>query len=422
MEWPKAQIASLCEVFTDGDWIESKSQSPEGVRLIQTGNVGEGNFKDRRDKSRFISEETFDDLKCCEIFEGDCLVSRLPDPVGRSCILPKSEDRMITAVDCTILRFKKDKLTPEFFNYFSQSLLYLNTVESLTSGATRKRISRKNLGLVEIPTPPISEQKRIVATLDQVFAEIEQARAKTEQNLKNARELFESYLQQVFSQRAGEVENVELGEVVDVLTDYHANGSYKVLKQHVELKEQEDFAWMVRSTDFEKKFKNDKRYITEHAYNYLTKSKLFGGEIIMSKIGNAGKVYFMPETDRPCSLAMNLFLIRLDSSKANNEYIYRYLNSSIGKAQIAPRLKGAATQTITKDNVRSLQVPLPSLDGQLEAVETLKKLEKEVESLETLYMSKLASIDELKKSILQKAFSGELTKTLDGDSNKGAAA
>ena len=141
MGWSKAQLVDLCEVFTDGDWIESKSQSSEGVRLIQTGNVGEGKFKNRPDKSRFISEETFDQLKCCEIFEGDCLVSRLPDPVGRSCILPKSEDRMITAVDCTILRFKKDKLIPEFFNYFSQSSIYLNKVESLTSGATRKRIS-----------------------------------------------------------------------------------------------------------------------------------------------------------------------------------------------------------------------------------------------------------------------------------------
>jgi len=422
MEWPKAQLVDLCEVFTDGDWIESKSQSPEGVRLIQTGNVGEGNFKDRRDKSRFISEETFDELKCCEIFEGDCLVSRLPDPVGRSCILPKSEDRMITAVDCTILRFKKDKLIPKFFNYFSQSSLYLNRVESLTSGATRKRISRKNLGLIDIPSPPIPEQKRIVAILDQAFADIEQARAKTEQNLKNARELFESYLQQVFSQRGKKVQSVELGDVVDVLTDYHANGSYKVLKQHVELKEQEDFAWMVRSTDFEKKFKNEKRYITEHAYNYLTKSKLFGGEIIMSKIGNAGKVYFMPETDQPCSLAMNLFLIRLDPSKANNEYIYRYLNSSSGKAQIAPRLKGAATQTITKDNVRSLQIPMPSLDGQHGVIKNLKILEKEIESLESLYMKKLTNIEELKKSILQKAFSGKLTKTLEVDTNKGAVA
>jgi type I restriction enzyme S subunit len=297
-----------------------------------------------------------------------------------------------------------------FIKYFLESLDF----EKYRAGSTIPHIYFKDYKSTPFPLISIPEQKRIVAILDQAFAEIEQARAKTEKNLKNARELFESYLQQVFSQRGDEVQNVELGEVVDVLTDYHANGSYKVLKQHVELKEEENFAWMVRSTDFEKKFKNHKRFITEHAYNYLTKSKLFGGEIIMSKIGNAGKVYFMPETDRPCSLAMNLFLIRLNSSKANNEYIYRYLNSGSGKAQIAPRLKGAATQTITKDNVRSLQIPMPSLDRQREVVETLRKLEKEVEPLESLYKDKLAGIEELKQSILQKAFSGDLTKEKEG--------
>lgn len=312
----------------------------------------------------------------------------------------------------------KEGFDLHFIKYFLESLDF----EEYRTGSTIPHIYFKDYKSAPIPLISIPEQKRIVAILDQAFADIEQARAKTEQNLKNSRELFESYLQQVFSQRGKKVQSVELGDVVDVLTDYHANGSYKVLKQHVELKEQEDFAWMVRSTDFEKKFKNEKRYITEHAYNYLTKSKLFGGEIIMSKIGNAGKVYFMPETDRPCSLAMNLFLIRLDPSKANNEYIYRYLNSSSGKAQIAPRLKGAATQTITKDNVRSLQIPMPSLDGQHEVIKNLKILEKEIESLESLYMKKLTNIEELKKSILQKAFSGKLTKTLEVDTNKGAVA
>ncbi|MFT6833990.1 MAG: type I restriction enzyme S subunit [Francisellaceae bacterium] len=292
-------------------------------------------------------------------------------------------------------------------------IYYLNgeDLSDFITGMTVPKLNQGKLKEIAVPLPPIPEQKRIVALLDTVFADLEQTRAKTEQNLKNSRELFDSYLQQVFSSKDDNIKSTELGEVVDVLTDYHANGSYKVLKQNVELSEQEGFAWMVRSTDFEKKFKNNKRYISEHAYNYLTKSKLFGGEIIMSKIGNAGKVYLMPATDRACSLAMNLFLIRLDGTKANNEYVYRYLNSSSGKAQIAPRLKGAATQTITKDNVRSLLIPLPSLVKQKEYILALQELEVETKALETLYLRKLDKIDELKKSILQKAFSGELTTT-----------
>jgi type I restriction enzyme S subunit len=119
--WETKTLGEVCEVFADGDWVESKDQSSEGIRLIQTGNVGEGVFKDRSEKARYISEATFQRLRCTEIVEGDCLVSRLPDPVGRSCILPYTGERMITAVDCTILRFNPKQLLPTFFNKWENS-------------------------------------------------------------------------------------------------------------------------------------------------------------------------------------------------------------------------------------------------------------------------------------------------------------
>ncbi len=300
-----------------------------------------------------------------------------------------------------------------FVKYFLESIDF----DKYRTGSTIPHIYFKDYKSEPFPLLPITEQQRIIAILDEAFADIEQVRAKTEQNLKNARELFESYLQQVFIKQ-NDFNYVELGDVIDVITDYHANGSYKVLKENVELKNTEGFAWMVRSTDFEKNLEGDKRYISEHAYEFLAKSKIFGGEIIMSKIGNAGKVYFMPEVDRPCSLAMNLFLIRLNPEKANNEYVYRYLNSTSGKAQISPRLKGAATQTITKNNVRTLLIPLPDLNTQQQKVEILKALEEYVVELESVYLEKLVKIDLLKKSILQKAFSGKLTQK----NNQGAVA
>ena len=199
--WPKKPLGDLCEVFADGDWVESKDQSPEGVRLIQTGNVGEGYFKDRAEKARYISEATFKRLRCTEIFEGDCLVSRLPDPVGRTCILPQTEERMITAVDCTIVRFKPDQVLPAFFNLYSQSADYLRTVAEECTGTTRNRISRSKLALTPIPVPPLAEQQRIVGLLDEAFEDLATAKANAEKNLQNARALFESHLQSVFAQR-----------------------------------------------------------------------------------------------------------------------------------------------------------------------------------------------------------------------------
>ena len=96
------RLEDICTVFTDGDWIESKDQSESGIRLVQTGNIGEGTYLEKEARAKYISEGTFDKLKCTEIFSGDILVSRLPEPVGRACIVPEKAERMITAVDCTI--------------------------------------------------------------------------------------------------------------------------------------------------------------------------------------------------------------------------------------------------------------------------------------------------------------------------------
>lgn len=169
--WMEKPLAETCHVFADGDWVESKDQSTKGIRLIQTGNVGNGVFKDRADKARYISEATFKRLRCTEIFEGDCLISRLPDPVGRSCLLTDTGERMITAVDCTIARFDARQILPAFFTYYSQSGDYLGSVDVETTGTTRNRISRSSLGRISIPVAPLVDQERIIANLDSLSAD-----------------------------------------------------------------------------------------------------------------------------------------------------------------------------------------------------------------------------------------------------------
>lgn len=161
-------LESLCEIFTDGDWIESKDQSEEGIRLIQTGNIGEGYFKAKEGKEKYISEQTFETLKCTEVFEGDILVSRLPEPVGRACIIPALDYRVITAVDCTICRTRKNVLNKKYLMYYMQSESYYNQLGNSVTGTTRKRISRKNLGQVLIKVPNKVKQEEVIKILDNV--------------------------------------------------------------------------------------------------------------------------------------------------------------------------------------------------------------------------------------------------------------
>lgn len=161
-------IKDVCLTFSDGDWIESKDQSDCGIRLIQTGNVGNGEFLDKPERAKYVSEETYSRLNCTEIFPGDILVSRLPDPIGRACIIPESSERMITAVDCTICRPDEDRILKEYLCYYMQSSAYYSRLMNSVTGTTRKRISRSNLGSVEVPVPDKSTQKSVVEKFDRL--------------------------------------------------------------------------------------------------------------------------------------------------------------------------------------------------------------------------------------------------------------
>ena len=161
----QSRLDELCDYFGDGDWIESKDQSPSGIRLIQTGNVGNGEYRDKDERARYISEETFQRLNCTEVKEGDILISRLPDPIGRACILPVIP-KSITAVDCTIVRLKKHIL-PTYLVWMTKTPIYTEQIDAFTTGSTRKRISRANLGSIRVPVPELTLQTEFVALAEQ---------------------------------------------------------------------------------------------------------------------------------------------------------------------------------------------------------------------------------------------------------------
>ena len=160
------RLQDVCTVFSDGDWIESKDQSDKGIRLVQTGNIGEGLYFEKEERAKYVSEETFESLKCTEIYPGDILISRLPEPVGRACIIPQKKERMITAVDCTICRVDESIVSKEYLCYFMRSNAYYTKLLGSVTGTTRKRISKKNLGNIELEIPPKEEQTDVVSQLE----------------------------------------------------------------------------------------------------------------------------------------------------------------------------------------------------------------------------------------------------------------
>ncbi len=165
--------------FIDGDWIESPYITSEGVRLIQTGNVGIGVYREQG--FRYVSDETFDALKCTEVRPRDVLICRLDGPVGRACLAPELGVRMITSVDNAILRCA-EWVVPEYLVNLLSSAPWISWLDALcrVGGGFRLRVSRSQLGELRVPMPPTNEQHAIAVQLSSECAAVDALTAEAE--------------------------------------------------------------------------------------------------------------------------------------------------------------------------------------------------------------------------------------------------
>jgi type I restriction enzyme S subunit len=403
--WVDVELASACDVFTDGNWIETKDQADEGIRLVQTGNVGQGVFKDRGDKARYIDEATFRRLKCFEIVPGDCLISRLPDPVGRACRIPETGDKMITAVDCTVLRTNEKRLDPDFFIYYSQSAKYLKDVEALCSGTTRSRISRSNLGATKIPLPPLDEQKRIVEVLDAAFEGLSRARAHTESNLQNARELFDAAVSAIFDLE------IETGEVaaLENVTDLITKGSSPKW-QGISYVQEPGVLFVTSENVGTNEILLEAPKYVEDAFNLKDrKSILQNGDVLTNIVGASIGRTAVFERDDVANINQAVCMMRCKQGLLLNHFLAYLLNSPFFKRQLHAAEVDNARANLSLTFFRELQIPLPSVERQAEIVDEIHGLIAVCRELQSHYRAKLVDLDALRQALLQKAFAGELT-------------
>ena len=190
-----------------------------------------------------------------------------------------------------------------------------------------------------------------------------------------------------------------MGEYLSLLTDFSSNGSYKTLDSGVVMYDEPNYAWMVRTTDLESGDKSSIKYIDENAYELLSKSKIFGGEIIMNKIGSAGKIYIIPKLTMPASLGRNAFMFRYDE-RINNIFMYYLLTSDYGQREIQQYVRGAVTKTITKDDARAVLIIVPPLELQQRFADFVKQVDKSREAVK----KSLEKTQQLYDSLMQEYF------------------
>jgi type I restriction enzyme S subunit len=395
VKWVEKTLGEACLSILDGDWIESKNQSTMGIRLIQTGNVGLGYFKNKGEKARYISEEIFKNLNCTEIYPDDCLVSRLPDPIGRACLIPNIQEQMITAVDCAILKFNKDIILPKFFVYYSQSNLYLNDVKNKATGATRQRISRTNLSEISIKLPPLDEQERIVGILDEVFKGLEQAKANLEANLKNAKELFETTLNKKITYDNNDGKIFKLSDVCSIestLIDPQEK-SYEDLLH-------------IGGANIESGTGKLINLKTAKEESLISGKFCFNKNMILySKIRPYLMKIARPDFNGLCSADIYPLL---PNNKITKDYLFYLL---LAKHFTDYAIEGSARAGMPKLNrpyLFNYEFRLPDVCVQKEASSILNELNEEISNLIQVYNKQLANLEELKQSVLQKAFSGNL--------------
>jgi len=276
---------------------------------------------------------------------------------------------------------------------------YLKAIEEVTSFATVKHISSKQIEAIKMPLPPIEEQQRIVVKLDEAFEAIEKANANTKQNLKNAKELFESYLQAIFENKGKDWEEKTLGEI----SKDFGRGKSKHRPRNWDNLYGGDYPF-IQTGDI----RNCNHVITEYTQTYseigLAQSKLWpAGTICITIAANIAETGVL--TFDACFPDSVIGLV-VNDEFADREYV-EYLLQSF-KSRLQALGKGSAQDNINLKTFENRLFPFPPLSEQQTIVQQLDALSAETKKLEAIYQKKLEDLEELKKSILQKAFRGQL--------------
>ncbi|MDD2245147.1 MAG: restriction endonuclease subunit S [Dysgonamonadaceae bacterium] len=291
----------------------------------------------------------------------------------------------------------KECIDSKYFFYNLNSSFYKDHLEKISSGANINNLKFSDLKDLEIPLPPLSEQHHIVKILDEVFVDVAKAKENAGKNLQNAKELFESYLQSVFANPGKDWEEKRLGEAYDVRDGTHDSPKYQ----------KEGYALITS-----KNLKRDEldyqkiKYISEKDYKKINeRSKVHKGDILFAMIGTIGNPVVIKT--EPDFAIKNVALFKIP--KDQNSYFLKYfLDSKFVIDKMMSEAKGTTQKFVGLGYLRNFKIQLPNLDEQKAIVAKLDTLSAETKKLETIYQQKLADLEELKKSVLRRAFNGDL--------------
>jgi type I restriction enzyme, S subunit len=409
-------------LFKDGDWVESKDQDPEGdVRLIQLADIGDGSFRNR--SNRYLTNKKAIELGCTFLEKGDVLIARMPDPLGRACLFPGDSKKCVTVVDVCIIRTKK--VEHKWLMYAINSPQFRADVESLQSGSTRKRISRKNLAKIELPIPPENKQLLLINKIEELFSQLDAGVAglkRAQAGLKRYRasvlksafegrlvpqdpndEPAEALLQRYNLEKLANNQQLPDGWVWSNLGDLSEVIQYGYTQSS---SNEEVGPKFLRITDIQDRNVNwEKVPYCEINEDDFEKYQLFSGDIVFARTGaTTGKSYLIDKSPNSV-FASYLIRIRLKDI-VNPEYCYLYFQSPMYWSQIMVTKKGSTQPGVNASILSKMNVPLPPLKEQKRLIDETKKFLSNFETLEKSINKQMSLSENLRVSILDSAFNG----------------
>jgi type I restriction enzyme, S subunit len=403
--WQIKTLEEVCQ-FSNGLW---KGETPPFVNvgvIRNTNFTKEGALDDSDIAYLDVEAKKFEKRR---LRFGDIILEKSgggpKQPVGRVALFNKMEGDFSFSNFTAALRV----LDPRDLDFrFLHMFLYWTYLSGVTEGMQSHSTGIRNLDggaykAIKIAFPSLAEQRRIVDLLDEALAGIAVAKVDAEKNLKNARAIFESHLQSVFSERGPGWVVKRLEEVADA----NCSLSYGIVQPGEEYAEGMP---VVRPTDLTTKvvsLSGLKRIDPKLADGYK-RTKLHGGDLLLCVRGSTGVVSIAAPELVGANVTRGIVPIRFDRSLMMSEFGYYLFKSELIQTQIREKTYGAALMQINIRDLRIMSLSIPSLEEQAKITAKLEAIHNETEHLSSVYTCKIGALDELKKSLLHHAFAGSL--------------
>lgn len=394
--WQTKRLGEICDIERGGSPRPIKkfiTTRTNGINWIKIGDATASGKYIYKTEDKITPEGV---SRSRMVYEGDFILSNSMS-FGRPYIMKTKG-----CIHDGWLVLHQPKVDPDYLYHALSSDLVFSQFDRLAAGSTVRNL---NIGLaksVEIPFPPLPEQRRIVVILDEAFAGIATAKDTAEQNRQNARTLFESHLNYVFTPKDKGWGEKKLGAL------YKIGSSKRVLKSE----------WKTKGVPFYRGreitrlaaagYVNNELFISEAHFADL--SKEYGvpkaGDIVITAIGTIGNSHVVRQSDRFYFKDASVLWMKR-TTDVSSEFIRYWLKSSLFFDQL-DRGNGATVDTLTIQKLQSVELRLPQLEEQKRIVAALDALSAETARLSSHYARKLELLEELKKSLLHQAFAGQL--------------